>query len=151
MTSNSPFTRFEWLRKRMYRGFPDDLRPSELAVAMAHVGTALELVVPLLLLLSPGGWSLALGILLMLMLHGYITSNVPMGVPIEWNVVVVYSAFALFWAHPDVSVLDLGSAPLAVFLLAVLVVVPLAGNLFPRWVSFLVAMRYYAGNWPYSV
>ena len=32
-----------------------------------------------------------------------------------------------------------------------LVVLPLAGNLFPRWISFLVAMRYYAGNWPYGV
>ena len=39
----------------------------------------------------------------MLMLHGFITSNVPMGVPIEWNVMVVYGVFVLFWAHPDVS------------------------------------------------
>jgi hypothetical protein len=151
MTSNSPFARFEWLRKRMYRNFPDDLRPSELAVTMGHAGTALELAVPLVLLSSPGGWSLVLGILLMLLLHGYITSNVPMGVPIEWNVVVVYSGFALFWAHPDVSVLDLGSAPLAVFLVVMVVVIPLVGSLFPRWVSFLMAMRYYAGNWPYGV
>ncbi len=151
MTSNSPFTRFKWLRKRMYRSFPDDLRPSRLAVAMGHAGTALELAVPLVFLLSPGGWSLVLGVVLMLLLHGYITSNVPMGVPIEWNVTVVYSGFALFWAHPDVSVLDLGSAPLTAFLLTMLVAVPLVGNLFPRWVSFLMAMRYYAGNWPFGI
>jgi hypothetical protein len=151
MTSNSPFTPFPWLRRRMYRRYPDDLRPSRLAVAMGHAGTAFELGVPIVLLLAPGGWSLVLGMVLMLMLHGYITSNVPMGVPIEWNVMVVYGAFALFWAHPDVSLLDLGSAPLAIFLGVMLVVVPLAGNLWPRRVSFLPAMRYYAGNWAYGV
>jgi hypothetical protein len=151
MTSNSPFTRFPWLRRRMYRRYPDDLRPSRLAVAMGHAGTALELCVPIVLLLVPGGWSLALGMALMLMLHGYITSNVPMGVPIEWNVMVVYGAFALFWAHPEVSVLDLGSLPLAIVLGVMLVGVPLAGNLWPRWISFLPAMRYYAGNWAYGV
>lgn len=151
MTSNSPVMRFAWLRRRMYQNYPDDLRPSRLAAAMGNAGTALELGVPLVFLLSPGGWSLVLGIVLMLMLHAYITSNVPMGVPIEWNFMVVYAGFALFWAHPDVTVLDLGSAPLAVFLVVMLVVVPLAGNLFPRWVSFLLAMRYYAGNWPFGV
>ncbi len=151
MTSNSPVMRFEWLRRRMYRRYPDDLRPSNLATLMGHAGTALELAVPLVFLLSPGGWSLVLGIVLMLALHGYITSNVPMGVPIEWNVMVVYGAFALFWVHPDVTLLDLKSAPLAIFLLIMLIVVPLLGNLFPRWISFLVAMRYYAGNWPYGV
>jgi hypothetical protein len=88
---------------------------------------------------------------LMLMLHGYITSNVPMGVPIEWNFMVVYGAFALFWAHPGVTVLDLGSPLLAVFLVITLVAVPILGNLFPRRVPFLAAMRYYAGNWAYSV
>ncbi len=54
-------------------------------------------------------------------------------------------------AHPDVSVLDLGSVPLAIFLVVMLLLVPLAGNLFPRRISFLLAMRYYAGNWPYGV
>ncbi|HVE82524.1 MAG TPA: DUF3556 domain-containing protein, partial [Myxococcales bacterium] len=38
MTSNSPVTRFAWIRKRMYRHFPDDLRPSRLAAWMGHAG-----------------------------------------------------------------------------------------------------------------
>jgi hypothetical protein len=87
----------------------------------------------------------------MLTLHTFITSNVPMGVPIEWNVMVVYGAFALFWAHPDVSPLAIGSAPLAALLVVALVLVPLAGNLVPGRVPFLLAMRYYAGNWAYGV
>jgi Transmembrane protein of unknown function (DUF3556) len=151
MISNSPVARFHGLRRRLYRKFPDDLRPSRLATAMAHAGTALELGVPLILLLSPGGWSLVLGIALMLGLHAFITSNVPMGVPIEWNVLVVYGGFALFWTHPAISLLDLGATPLTAFLVVMLVVVPLVGNLFPGRVSFLLAMRYYAGNWPFGV
>src|SRR5262249_38324661 len=52
MTSNSPFPRFAWLRRLVYRRFPDDLRPSRLAVGMSHAGTALELGVPLILAFS---------------------------------------------------------------------------------------------------
>lgn len=151
MTSNGPFTRFRWLRELMYRDYPRDLRPSRLAVLLGHAGTALELSIPVVLLLSPGGPSLVVGMAMMLFLHVYITSNIPMGVPIEWNVMVVYGAFALFWAHPEVSVLDLDNAPLAVFLLFTLVGLPLFGNLVPKALSFLLSMRYYAGNWAYSV
>jgi Transmembrane protein of unknown function (DUF3556) len=151
MTSNSPVLRFGWLRRRMYRHYPDDLRPSRLAEWMAHAGTALELTVPVVLLLSTGGPSLVVGMVMVLMLHGYITSNVPMGVPIEWNFAVVYGAFALFWAHPDVTLAAIGPLPLTLFLAVMLVGLPLAGNLFPDRVSFLLAMRYYAGNWAYGV
>jgi hypothetical protein len=151
MTSNGPFTRAEWLRRRVYRHYPDDLRPSRLAVWMAHGGKLLELGVPLILMLSPGGTSLLVGMILMLMLHGYITSNVPMGVPIEWNVMVVYGAFALFWAHPDINLLDVGPWPLGIFLGLALIGIPLLGNLVPSAVSFLLAMRYYAGNWAYGI
>jgi hypothetical protein len=151
MVSNSPVLRLPWLRRRMYRRFPDDLRPSRLAVAMSHAGTALELSVPLILLVSPGGASLVVGLALMLVLHSFITSNVPLGVPIEWNLMVVYGAFALFWAHPELTVLDVGSPALAVFLAVMLVGAPLVGNLVPGALSFLLAMRFYAGNWPYGV
>lgn len=151
MTSNSPVLRMPWLRRRMYRSFPDDLRPSRLAVAMSHAGTALELSVPIILMLSPGGGSLVLGIILMLALHGFITSNVPLGVPIEWNIMVVYGTFALFWAHPEIRVTDLGSPALAVFLAIMLIGLPILGNVVPARLSFLLAMRFYAGNWAYGV
>lgn len=151
MNSNSPLTRVPAFRRLMYRSYPDDLRPSRLATVTGHAGTLLELGVPMVLLLAPQGPYLVLGIVLMLMLHGYITSNVPMGVPIEWNFMVVYGGFALFWAHPDVRVWELGSLPLGVVLVAMLVGVPLLGNIAPKSISFLLAMRYYAGNWAYSV
>jgi hypothetical protein len=151
--SNSPVTRWAFLRRRMYRAYPDDLRPSLLATLMGHAGTALEMGIPLLLLVSAGSPErVAVAMVMVLMLHGFITSNVPMGVPLEWNVVVVYGAFVLFNAHPGVSVWDLPPLhPVTGFLVVMLLVVPLVGNVWPHRVPFLMAMRYYAGNWPYSV
>jgi hypothetical protein len=151
MTSNGPFTRFSWLRRRFYRHYPDDLRPSKLAVFMGHAGTAFELGVPLAFLFTPLGAAPVAAMVLMLLLHAYITSNVPMGVPLEWNVMVVYSAFALFWAHPDISVAAVGPPWVAAFLVLILVLLPILGNLYPARISFLCAMRYYAGNWAYSI
>ncbi|HUB06229.1 MAG TPA: DUF3556 domain-containing protein [Myxococcales bacterium] len=151
MVSNGPFTRFERLRRAMYRDFPRDLRPSRLATWMAHAGTALELGVPLAFLATPLGQPPVLAIGLMLLLHGYITSSVPMGVPLEWNVAVVYGGFALFWAHPSVSLALIGPPWFTAALVGLVVVLPLLGNLFPEWISFLLSMRYYAGNWAGSV
>ena len=151
MVSNSPVLRWAGLRRRMYRSFPDDLRPSRLAHAMAHAGTATELCFPLILLAGEGGVITAIGLVMMLAFHAFITSNVPMAVPIEWNVMVVYSAVFLFGLHPQVSPLDIGSPLLGALLIVSLVVVPLVGNLWPHRVSFLLSMRYYAGNWAYSI
>ena len=151
MTSNGPFTRHPAIRRAMYRAYPDDLRPSRLATTMAHAGTALEIGVPLAFLLTPLGAEPVGGILLMLALHSFITSNVPMGVPLEWNVMVVYGGFALFWAHPDVSPWSVGPAWVVGLLAVALVGIPVLGNVAPKAISFLLAMRYYAGNWAWSV
>jgi hypothetical protein len=150
MTSNSPITRFSWMRRRMYRAYPDDLSPSQTATIMGHIGTALELSVPIVLLVGRGGTVTTIGLVMMLLLHGFITSNVPMGVPIEWNVMVVYGSFFLFWKHADVPVTDM-DLPVGLLLIVMCVLIPLVGNLYPSRVSFLLAMRYYAGNWAYSV
>jgi hypothetical protein len=85
-----------------------------------------------------------------LMLHGFILGNMPAGAVFEWNLVSLYAAFFLFVGHPDVTVLDVGSLPLAIYLVIALLVVPLVGNLVPSRVSFLVSMRYYAGNWAWN-
>lgn len=151
MISNNPFLRLPWLRMRMYRQFPDDLRPSSLAVAMTHLGTGLELSVPLAFALVPLGLPVEVGVVLMLLLHGFILSNVPVGVPLEWNVMVVYAGFALFVAHPEVGFWQVTPSWLAGVVLLAACVVPVVGNLLPHRVSFLLAMRYYAGNWPFSV
>ncbi|MEM1034599.1 MAG: DUF3556 domain-containing protein [Myxococcota bacterium] len=152
MTSNSPFVRSERARRRMYVNYPTDLTPSRRAVVTSHVGTALELGVPLLLVIGDGGMVTVVGLVAMVALHAYITGNVPMGVPLEWNVMVVYAGFFLFGAHAEVSLGGLFVNPaLAGVVLTFAAVLPLVGNLWPERVSFLLSMRYYAGNWPYSV
>lgn len=150
MTSNSPFTRFEFIRKMMYRSYPNDLTPSSVATIMGHAGTVLELAVPIVLLTAHGGTQTIVGLALMIGLHAFITSNVPMGVPLEWNVIMVYGGFFLFWKHADVSILEM-SLPCAIVVSLMGILVPLAGNLMPSRVPFLLAMRYYAGNWAFSV
>src|SRR5205814_228585 len=142
--------RFAWLRRLMYRRYPDDLSPSRLAFYMGHAGTLLEFTVPILLLSAHGGTATIVGLVLMLVLHAFITSNVPMGVPLEWNVMMVYGGFFLFWKHAGVSLAGV-SAPVGVLLAVMCVGLPLLGNFYPSRVPFLLAMRYYAGNWAYSI
>ncbi len=148
MLSNGPLVP-AWLRRRLYRAFPADLRPAAATAWIAHLGTAVEYAFPLWLVLASDPLP---GLVAMLLFHLFITSCVPMGVPIEWNVIMVYGALFLFGSHAPVALASVSDAPLLVaVLLVALVVVPLAGNLFPARVSFLPAMRYYAGNWAYSI
>jgi hypothetical protein len=74
----------------------------------------------------------------------------PAGAVFEWNLVSLYAAFFLFAGYPEVTVLEIGSLPLAIYLFVALLVLPLVGNLVPARVSFLIAMRYYAGNWAWN-
>lgn len=151
MQSNSPLTRIGSMRKLFYRSYPDDLRPSRLSHVMAHAGTAIELVFPLVLVFSDGGMPTTVALTVMLLFHIFITSSIPMGVPIEWNVIMVYGAFVLFGHYADVSAFRIESPLLIAYLAFALLAVPLFGNLFPSRASFLCSMRYYAGNWAYSV
>src|SRR6185436_431244 len=84
--------------------------------------------------------------------HGFIGINNPSGMPVEWNILMIYGALALFGFHQDVTILETLQMP---WLLALVVfsmfVIPLYGNFVPSRVSFLLAMRYYAGNWAYNV
>jgi hypothetical protein len=151
MTANNPMLKSPGLRQRLFVSYPDDLAPSPLAKAMAHAGTFLEFATPLtLLFVTESGPLLYLGMACALMLHGFILSNLPIAAVFEWNVLSVYAAFFLFVGHPDVSLFAVGSVFLTVYLLAVLLLLPLVGNLAPARVSFLVAMRYYAGNWAWN-
>lgn len=151
MTVNNPLVRSASLRRRMFVAYPDDFTPSRLGRAMAHAGTFLEFAAPLtLLFVTHAGPQLVAGMILVLMLHGFILGNMPAGAVFEWNLLSLYAAFFLFVGYPEVTVLDIGSVPLALYLLVALVVLPLIGNLVPAKVSFLVAMRYYAGNWAWN-
>ncbi|TGK00139.1 hypothetical protein EHQ53_04815 [Leptospira langatensis] len=154
MASNSPFTPFAWFRKAMYKNYPDDLRPSNTAIVKSYMGILLELGTPIVLFTGvvSGSYTIVtIGLGMMVFLHSYITSNFPMGVPIEWNFLVVYSGFFLFGAHSQITPFALDSTAVGIFLFFFSFAIPLLGNIKPEWVSFLLAMRYYAGNWAVSV
>ncbi|MBV9352214.1 MAG: DUF3556 domain-containing protein [Mycobacterium sp.] len=156
MMSNNALLRskaFNWFKRRLYRDPVNDLRPSALPALMAHVGgTTAEFIVPAVLVFfaegQPWRWFL---IGFMVIFHLNIISNFPMGVPLEWNVFFIFSLFYLFGHYTSIKATDLQSPLLLAILLFALVVVPIVGNMFPQQVSFLPAMRYYAGNWATSI
>jgi len=152
MMNNGPFFP-KWLKKRLFAAYPDDLRPSRLATSMAHTGTFTESMIPVMLLLSAGHpVATTLALFVMAGFHGYIALNNPSGMPIEWNILMVYGGIFLFGFHPEASLLSLAAMPVLVAFLAVwLVVLPCVGNFWPDRVSFLLSMRYYAGNWAYNI
>jgi hypothetical protein len=146
MISNAPMHRSTWLRRRLYRRYPDDLRPSTLSRALAAGGTAIEYSAPLVLVFAPNRNLVLVAVAVMVLFHLHILSTFPMGVPMEWNVFMIFSTLFLFGAHGDLGPGDVTSPALIALLVAAAAVV-IAGNLFPSKISFLLAMRYYAGNW----
>jgi hypothetical protein len=146
MMSNNPVFRPRFIKRRFFEHFPDDLRPGRLSRLLAHVSTAIEGLVPLVLFFSHGGWPTAIAAFVMLCFHFGILSSIPMGVPLEWNVFMMFSVLALFVGHAGLGLGDLQS-PWPIVLFVVVAGTVVIGNLFPRKVSFLPGMRYYAGNW----
>src|SRR5271155_2002441 len=150
MLANNPFIPSGALKRALFKCYPDDLRPSGLAGFIAHFSTAVEGLVPLLLFLSHGGWPTTIAALVMIVFHLNILLAFPMGVPLEWNVFMIFGVLWLFVGHASFGLSDLTS-PWPILLFAVIVGVVVLGNLFPRKVSFLPGMRYYAGNWDTTV
>ncbi len=151
MTVNNPLVRSAAVRRRMFVSYPDDFAPSRLGKVMAHAGTFLEFAAPLtLLFVTHAGGLQAAGLVLVVMLHGFILGNMPAGAVFEWNLVSLYAAFFLWGGYPEVTLREIGSLPLTLYLFVGCFLLPLVGNLVPSRVSFLVAMRYYAGNWAWN-
>lgn len=150
MMSNNPVFRSPAIKRKFFEHFPDDLRPGRASRFIGHFSTAIEGLVPLVLFFSHGGWATAVAAFVMLVFHFGILSSIPMGVPLEWNVFMMFSVVALFVGHPGIGLGDL-SSPWPIVLLAVVAGTVVLGNLFPRKISFLPGMRYYAGNWDTSL
>jgi hypothetical protein len=150
MMSNTPWNRFPWAKRRLYRDFPEDLRPSRQAAFAAHLGTAIEFSLPLVLLFSRGGTLCTIAVVGMIIFHVHITSTFPLAVPLEWNLFMIFGLLFLFGHYGDVPFSTLEDPLLIAIIIAGGVIVPIVGNLRPEKVSFLPSMRYYAGNWATS-
>lgn len=150
MISNTPWNRSRAAKRRLYRDYPEDLRPSQQASFAAHLGTAMEFSLPLLLLVSRGGTLGTVAVVGMVIFHTHITSTFPLAVPLEWNLFMIFGLLFLFGHYGDVPFSTLEDPLLIGIIVAGGVIVPIVGNFRPDKVSFLPSMRYYAGNWATS-
>jgi hypothetical protein len=150
MISNTPWNRSRAFKRRLYRNHPNDLLPSRLGAFDAHLGTAIEFTLPLVLLLTSGGLLGTIALAGMVIFHAHILSTFPLAVPLEWNVFMIFGLFFLFGHYADVPWSTLDDPLLVAVLALVCVGIPVLGNFRPDLVSFLPSMRYYAGNWATS-
>jgi hypothetical protein len=147
MISNTPWNRSRKAKALLYAKYPDDLRPGWRAAIAAHLGTAIEITLPILLFITSGGVVGTIAVVGMVLFHVHITSTIPLAVPLEWNLFMIFGILFLFGHYGDVPLSSLDSPLLLAILLAICVGLPVLGNFRPDLVSFLPAMRYYAGNW----
>lgn len=152
MMSNSPVLRSAWIKSKLFRHYPDDMRPSKIPAFMAHVtGTSFEYLVPLVLFLSHGGTVGLVAAIGMTVFHTVILVSIPLGVPLEWNVFMIFGVWYLFVHYGHFGITDLTTPIPIVVLMLALVALIAYGNVRPDRVSFLPGMRYYAGNWDTSI
>jgi len=147
MISNTPWNRWRAAKRRLYRDHPEDLRPSSMGALTAHMGTVMEFTLPLILLVSQGGWIGTLAVAGMVIFHLHILSTFPLAVPLEWNIFMIFGVLFLFGHYGDTSWSTLDDPLLLAILAVTCVGLPVLGNFRPDLVSFLPSMRYYAGNW----
>ncbi len=147
MISNAPLVGPKALKRKLWRDYPEDMRPSRLAAGLAHFGTVQEFGWPLLLLTVDNDVVRTIAIVGMVLFHLNITSMFPLAVPLEWNIFMIFGTLFLFGHYGDVPLSSLDD-PLLIALIALICLgLPVLGNLRPDKVSFLPSMRYYAGNW----
>ena len=147
MISNTPWNRSRRMKAQLYRDYPEDLRPGWRAAMAAHMGTVIEFTLPILLFLTSKGPLGTFAVIGMILFHVHITSTFPLAVPLEWNLFMIFGILFLFGHYGDVAFSTFDSTALLLILLTTSVAIPVLGNFRPDLVSFLPAMRYYAGNW----
>jgi len=151
MESNSPFVRLKAFKRLMHRDAVNDVRPSRLAVMIAHGGTVLEFLIPLALFVSGGGAPTKIAAVAMILFHLHILSTLPIGAPFEWNIFMLFGIVFLFVHNAALGLGDLIHPVPVLALTAAMEAIVLLGNYFPEKFSFLLSMRYYAGNWATSM
>lgn len=132
--------------KLLVKDYPNDLNPSKLSTVLAYSGATLEVLFPLCC--STSVYLLRyLGAYGMICYHCFIGACMPFASVFEWNYSCMILSYFLFCQHE----LTLPSSPaLQGFLLLVLIVIPVVGQLNPSLMPFLLAYRPYMGNWRFG-
>merc|ERR1711972_1229437 len=127
------------------KDWPRDYSPSKLSRYCAHLGAVGEWVFPLCCVLaSPGTTVNYIGVGGMIVYHALIWATMPTASVFEWQ---YYAQFMTYFLY-GCNTFAMPTSPLLVtFLVLVLVVLPIIGQLEPTLVPFLMAYRQYAGNW----
>merc|ERR1712226_1722665 len=126
------------------KDWPRDFSPSRIANCLGHMGALGEWIFPLCALFDPASTVSDFGVYGMISYHAFIWLTLPTASVFEWQYYCMYMAYALFKR----SRLALPTSPaLIAFLIVVLLVLPIVGQLEPKLVPFLMAYRQYAGNW----
>jgi hypothetical protein len=150
MVSNTPWLPSRAFKRAQYADFPNDLRPSKQAKFMAEIpGTAFEIIVPLVLLFSTNKTVTVIAAIIMLGYCVFIISCFPLATPIEWNIMFMFLIGYLFLEHGSDVGYGLADMDTGLLILTVagMVLFPIWGNIRPDQISFLPALRQYAGNW----
>ncbi len=147
MLSNAPWNRSKWFKRRLWRDYPDDMRPSKMTTWIAHFGTAQEFTWPLVLISINNSTLQTIAVVGMVLFHLNITAMFPLAVPLEWNLFMIFGTLFLFGHYGDIPLSNLSDPWLIAGIATICVFLPLLGNLWPDRISFLPSMRYYAGNW----
>lgn len=150
MVSNTPWLSSTRFKRAHYARFPEDLRPSKGAKFLAEIpGTAFEIVVPLVLLFSTNETVTLIAAIIMLGYCVFIISCFPLATPIEWNVMFMFLIGFLFLSHGSNEGYGLADMDTGLLILTVagMLLLPVWGNIRPDQISFLPALRQYAGNW----
>eukprot|EP01006_Ploeotia_vitrea_P043380 TRINITY_DN66723_c7_g5_i2.p1 TRINITY_DN66723_c7_g5~~TRINITY_DN66723_c7_g5_i2.p1 ORF type:complete len:397 (-),score=7.06 TRINITY_DN66723_c7_g5_i2:197-1387(-) len=129
MTPNCQFLRVcPSFVKALFKDYPKDLNPSNLAFLIALKGCTVEVAMGWLCVYQP---TAHLGVFITTLFHIYILSMLPFASVMEWNVFCINATWFLFYGN-SVSVPDDLSPVLTTFLVVMLIVVPVFGQLFPR-------------------
>jgi hypothetical protein len=150
MMANNPLVRAKWMKRMFFHKFPDDVLPGRIPRLFAHGGTLIEFGVPLVLFFSHGGVVTVVAAAVMVTFHLVILTAIPLGVPLEWNVFMIFGIGSLFVDKAAIGLDSVTHLWPILALLAVIVTAIVIGNVSPTKVSFLPGMRYYAGNWDTS-
>ena len=137
MMSNAPLIRSKWFKRRLWRDYPEDMRPSKMSAAIAHFGTVQEFLWPLLLITVDNETVRWIAIIGMIVFHLNITSMFPLAVPLEWNLFMIFGILFLFGEYGTTAISTLDEPALIALIALICVGLPLLGGMRPDKISFL--------------